>query len=139
MSSLLHSDPEDSSEESSAGSLAGRDLEPPTQEKVPLSTSTIFGKPQVPVPPENPVKVSVRFLAIGSTSAIHPSTFTVAETQTIATILKFLMKKLRLNTIYIYVLNSFQPTPDEKIGQLHAMFNTNGVLNFSYCESIAFG
>ncbi|OBA22843.1 autophagy protein 12, partial [Metschnikowia bicuspidata var. bicuspidata NRRL YB-4993] len=89
--------------------------------------------------PDNSSKLAVRLLAIGSTTAILPSAFTVAGTQTVAAILKFIMRKLGLETIHVYVLNSFQPTPDETMGQLHAMFSTNGVLNLSYCENIAFG
>ncbi|GEQ71775.1 hypothetical protein JCM33374_g5461 [Metschnikowia sp. JCM 33374] len=141
MSSLLHSDPEDSSDESSADSLAAQEMEAPTEEKVPVSTSIIFSKTQAQLKVKSvyPAKVAIRLSAIGSTPAISPSSFTVAETQTVATISKFLMKKLNLKTIYMYVSNSFQPTPDERIGQLHEIFSTGGVLNFSYCENIAFG
>ena len=139
MSALLHSEPEDSSGNSSPNSDSNQEFEPPTEEKVPLSTSIMFQRAPKSIQPAKVTKVAIRFLAIGSTPAIQPSAFNIAETQTVATLLSFLMKKLRIKTIHIYVLNSFQPTPDEKIGQLHAMFATNGVLNFSYCESVAFG
>lgn len=133
MSLLLHSE-----SDSLTDSLVSMD--PPAQEKVPLSTSIILQKAQVElVPPPQDQKISVRFQPIGSAPAMKPLSFTVSGTQTIGSILKFLMRRLRLKTVHVYVLSSFQPTPDEKLGDLHGMFRINGELILSYCETIAFG
>lgn len=84
-------------------------------------------------------KVPIRLQAIGSTAAIQPSSFSVAGSQSIASFAKYIMRKLRLKTVHVYVLNSFEPTPEELLGDLYQGFKTNNVLNLSYCESIAFG
>lgn len=135
MADLLHSENDSSSSEEAPPDVK---LASPPEEKVPMSTSIIFEKAKVSLdaPAE---KITVRFLAIGSTPLIRPLKFVVAGTQTIGTISTFLMKKLRLRSVHIYVLNLFQPTPDEKLGDLHQLFHTNGELLLGYCETMAFG
>lgn len=132
MSLLLHSE-----SDSLSDSLASMD--PPAEEAVPLSTSIILQKAKVLIDPPSEQKISVRFQPIGSAPAINPLSFTVSGSQTIGSILKFLMRRLRLKSVHVYVLSSFQPTPDEKLGDLHGMFRSNGELILSYCETIAFG
>lgn len=131
MSTLLQSDPDLSSTDS---------LEQPVVLKVPLSTSVVLEKlPKAAAQPEPIEKISIRFQPIGSAPAINPSSYKIATTQTIGSILLFLMRRLKLKTINIYVLSSFQPTPDERLGDLYGMFKSNGELLLSYCESVAFG
>lgn len=138
MSALLHSDPGSSS--SSTNSI-DEQLEAPSVDKVPLSASIVLQKAELPLEKlvAAPEKISVRFQPISSAPALRPPSFKVAGTQTVGSILKFLMKRLRMNTVHVYVLSSFQPTPDEKLGDLHELFKTNGELILSYCEGIAFG
>lgn len=134
MSALLQSDPDSLSTDSLG------DLEQPVEQKVPLSTLVILERAKIePEQPILPTKISVRFQPIGSTLAIRPASFKVSPTQTIGSIQKFLMKRLKISTVHIYVLSSFQPTPDETLGDLHGLFKTNNELLLSYCESIAFG
>lgn len=84
-------------------------------------------------------KVSIRFIPIGATQPVKPQSFQVSRTQTIATILKFLIRRLRLKTVQIYVLSSFQAMPDETLGSLFDTFKTQNELILSYCEQIAYG
>ncbi|SGZ47967.1 CIC11C00000003424 [Sungouiella intermedia] len=130
--SLLQSDPDSLSTDSLG-------LDEPVKAKVPLSTSVVLQKSKVVVPPVADGKMSVRFQPIGSTSSINPASFKVSKTQTVASIQKFLMRRLRLGLVHVYVLSSFQPTPDETLGDLYGLFKTNGELILSYCENIAFG
>lgn len=139
MSTLLHSESDSLSNESI------NNLESPAPEKVPLSTSTILRKAEIRIAETLETrsttgnKISIRFQPIGSAPALNPLSFKVSGTQTIGSILKFLMRRLRLKTVHIYVLSSFQPTPDEKLGDLYGMYKTNGELILSYCETVAFG
>lgn len=133
MSALLQSDPDSLSTDSLSG------LDEPVNTKVPLSTSVVLQKSNVAPPPVSDEKISLRFQPIGSTMSINPPSFKVSKSQTVASIQKFLMRRLRLATVHVYVLSSFQPTPDETLGDLHGLFNTNGELILSYCENIAFG
>lgn len=84
-------------------------------------------------------KVSIRFQPIGAAPLIKPQFFQVSRTQTVGSIMKFLMRRLRLKSIHVYVLSSFQPTPDETLGPLHDLFKTKNELILSYCEQIAYG
>lgn len=115
----------------------------PIDQKVPLSTLMVLPKME-----EDPLKellepskekVTLRFHPIGSAPAINPSIFKISGSQTVATVLNYLMRRLRLKNIHLYVLSTFQPTPDEKLGDLHKLFLSNGELVLAYCQTIAFG
>lgn len=134
MPNLLHSD-ESSDASSENESFAQTE---------PLDTEAGFHSPLQEVNltkdiPSKESKVAIRFQPIGSTPLIKPQNFQVSGKQTISSIMKFLMKRLRLKTVHIYVLSSFQPTPDESLESLHTLFKTNNELILSYCEQIAYG
>lgn len=93
---------------------------------------------QDPVP-EQTTKVSVRFQPIGSTIAVNPKVFKISSTQTIATLNRFLCKKLRQTHLCLYIQSSFLPAPEEIIGNLYDLFKTKDELIVSYCNSVAFG
>lgn len=85
-------------------------------------------------------KTTIRFVPIGSTPRINPLVFTISSNQTVSILIKFLAKKLKTKDhVYLYIQNSFQPTPDEKLSDLYNLFRTNNELIVSYCESVAFG
>lgn len=154
MSILLKSDSDSDSSSSDVTDDANSIIEEETQVKpiVPLTTSVVIDK--LPIEQQSKLsktlehpgatkaeKVTIRFQAIGSTPSITPRIFMISSTQTVSTLMKFLIKKLRIknNTIYLYIQNSFQPTPDEVIGDLFLLFKTNNELVISYCKTIAFG
>lgn len=91
---------------------------------------------------KSPEKVTIRFQPIGSTTAIHPKVFKISSMQSILTVNKFLSQKLKNNErqpLHLYIQNSFLPSPDERVGDLYALFATNHELIISYCNTIAFG
>ncbi|PSK78659.1 hypothetical protein CJJ07_001430 [Candidozyma auris] len=132
-----------SSTESSAEISEGQVAEA----KVPLSTSMVLPKinREVNVDPLSGLankrneKITLRFHPIGSTPAIAPKTFKISGFQSVAVVSSYLMKRLRLKSVHLYVSNTFQPTPDEKLGDLHEIFQSNGELVLGYCETVAFG
>lgn len=69
--------------------------------------------------------VTIRCQAIGSAPQLSPMMFKISDTQPFATLIKFINKKLKKklankeDVIYCYVNNSFAPSPDEVIGNLH--------------------
>ncbi|KAI5948658.1 ATG12 [Candida theae] len=140
--------------------IEGQKLEP----RIPLSTSIILNK--LPVerqeqlertleererkPPlkadiaakpvaDEPLRISIRFQPIGSTTAINPKVFKISSTQTVATLSKFLCKRLKQTHLCLYIQNSFSPAPEENIGDLYSSFKTKDELIVSYCNSVAFG
>lgn len=112
-----------------------------SEDKKKNENESIVAKPQPPAIDEEEVtKITIRFQPIGSTPHIQPKVFKISSTSTIATINKFLIKKLKTKLlIYIYIQNSFLPNPDEKIIDLFNLFKTNNELIISYCNTIAFG
>ncbi|CUM55420.1 Ubiquitin-like protein ATG12 [Debaryomyces fabryi] len=152
--SMIQSDQDESSDTSEASevsdTLEDKVIEDEKIEtKIPLSTSIVLEK----LPDQkqlqlskithesNIFKVTIRFQPIGSTPSINPRVFKISSNQSISTISKFLIKKLKIksNLIYLYIQNSFQPNPDEKLGDLYNLFKTNNELIINYCYSIAFG
>lgn len=105
--------------------------------KVPLSTLVFLERPSIEVVVE---KITIRFQPIGLTPAINPRVFKIASNQSIATLGKFLKRKLRNNGgLHLYVQNSFLPNPDEVLGDLYDLFKTGNELIISYCYDVAFG
>lgn len=88
---------------------------------------------------EETAKISIRFQPIGSTIAINPKVFKISSTQTIATLNKFLCKRLKQTRLCLYIQSSFLPAPEERIGDLYNLFRTKDELIISYCNSVAFG
>lgn len=84
-------------------------------------------------------KVTVRFRPIGSTPSINPKIFKISGSSTVNVLIRFICNKLNLQTVNLYITNSFQPNPDESVGDLFDLFNTNNELIINYCNSIAFG
>lgn len=84
-------------------------------------------------------KVSIRFMAIGLAPPLRPNVYNISSTQTVATLVRFLQKKLRMDEVHLYVQSSFAPTPDETIGDLWESFRVGNELVVSYCHQVAFG
>lgn len=136
----------DSGTDSSDSSESRKIKDEPQEEKVPMSSSTFLKQlpEQKLMVLNNTVenhKVNIRLRPIGAIAPIHPRVFKISTNQTISTISKFIIKRLGLkdDSVYMYVQNSFQPNPDEKIGDLYSSFKTNNELIISYCNTVAFG
>lgn len=135
MSNLLISDEESSNSPSNESAQVSKQGSDPVVSMKELPDALQEREPTV----HATRKVSIRFQPIGATPLLRPQLFEVSRLQTIGSILKFLMRRLRLKTVHVYVLSSFQPTPDETIGSLYDSFKTNNELILSYCEQIAYG
>lgn len=151
--SLIQSEQDDSSSSLSSTSLdvGGLITEQLHLEKVPLSTSIVLERlPQHQQQINKTIdkgrkgdinKITIRLQSIGSTPPIHPKVFKVTSTQPVSTIMKYIMKRLKLdrNSIHLYIQNSFQINPDEILLDLYKMYKVNNELIISYCNSVAFG
>ncbi|CCH40483.1 Autophagy-related protein [Wickerhamomyces ciferrii] len=89
--------------------------------RLPPSQSQVVQK----ITQESTIKITIRCQPIGSTPQLSPTVFKISETQPFGTLVKFINKKLRKSlkdkndTIHCYVNNSFAPSSDEIIGNLH--------------------
>lgn len=89
-------------------------------------------------------KITIRCQPIGSTPMLSPNVFKISYHQPMATLIKFITRKLKKSlpagaTLYCYVNNSFSPSPDEVIGTLFEHFAHGDELLVSYCTVVAFG
>lgn len=140
--SLLFSDSDTSSESSTQNTVSNS-----SKESVHRSSITQGAEGDIKhvilqaVLGKNTFKVTIRFQPIGSTPIITPRVFKVSSNNTISTLKRFLIKRLKVknNLIYIYIQNSFQPLPDETVGDLYNMFRVGSELILSYCHTVAFG
>lgn len=134
--------------DSSSSSMEFRELrEPVDKTSVPLETSIMINQlAEVNIHQWNQAiddkpatKITIRLVPIGSTAPITPKVLQVSSDQTVAVVNRFIAKKLRLKNVHSYIHNSFQPTPDERLGDLYQQFRTNQELIFNYCNTVAFG
>ncbi|KAF9876057.1 autophagy protein [Colletotrichum karsti] len=88
-------------------------------------------------------KVVVKFKPVGSAPALRVAVAKISSTQTFSTVIWYLRKRLKLQdseTIFCYVNDSFAPSLDEIVGNLHACFkDSTGQLVISYAMNPAFG
>lgn len=117
-------------------------LDDKVMEKIPLSASIVLERSSAIDKintSQKEEKIMVRFKPIGSIEAITPTVVKVSSKQNVSMVIRYLCKKLRVKTVYLYIQNSFQPTPDDNLGNLFNLFKTNNELIVNYCNKIAFG
>lgn len=139
MSNLLHSDESELDSPCTSAEVPGNQRQQSPSESN-VDTDKVGASPdEDEITVKQAQKVAIRLQPIGSTPLLKPQLLQVSRTQNIGAITKFLMRRLRLKSAHVYVLSSFQPTPDESLGNLYDLFKTNGELILSYCEQIAYG
>lgn len=85
-------------------------------------------------------KVTIRLQLVGATPAINPRVVKVARSVTVATIIQFVTKRLRLESPpFLYLHSAFQIRRDEVVGELFDCYRTGEELIISYCTTEAFG
>lgn len=153
MSSILQSESDSSDTSSVSSEILNSDNiihdSNKVESKIPISASIVLGR--LPADKQSRLeqkevkelenKIPIRFIPVGSTPSINPNIFKISSEQTVSTLIRFLVKRLKLksNVVYLYILSSFQPNPDEKIGDLYNNFKVNNELIVNYCHTIAFG
>ncbi|CAI0645640.1 unnamed protein product [Colletotrichum noveboracense] len=88
-------------------------------------------------------KVVVKFKPVGNAPALAMAVAKISSTQTFSTVIWYLRKRLKLRdakNIFCYVNDSFAPSLDEIVGNLHNCFkDSTGQLVISYAMNPAFG
>ncbi|CCE80429.1 Piso0_003545 [Millerozyma farinosa CBS 7064] len=140
--SLLHSESDTSSESSTQNTASNSSKESVHRPSIIQNTEgDIKHIVSQATSDKNAFKVTIRFQPIGSTPSITPRVFKISSNSTISTLKRFLIKRLKVknNLIYVYIQNSFQPLPDEMVGDLYNLFKVGNELILSYCHTVAFG
>ncbi|XP_015271786.1 PREDICTED: ubiquitin-like protein ATG12 [Gekko japonicus] len=87
-------------------------------------------------------KIDVLLKAVGDTPIMKTKKWTVERTRTIQGLIDFIKKFLKLmasEQLFIYVNQSFSPSPDQEVGTLYECFGSDGKLVLHYCKSQAWG
>ncbi|XP_053146695.1 ubiquitin-like protein ATG12 [Hemicordylus capensis] len=87
-------------------------------------------------------KIDVLLKAVGDTPIMKTKKWNVERTRTIQGLIDFIKKFLKLvasEQLFIYVNQSFAPSPDQEVGTLYECFGSDGKLVLHYCKSQAWG
>ncbi|ORY98109.1 autophagy protein 12 [Syncephalastrum racemosum] len=87
-------------------------------------------------------KIVVRFHAIGNAPILKQSFYKIGAHNKFQAVIQFLRKELKYqgsDPLFLYINSAFAPAPDEVVGNLYKLFNTDGQLIINYCTTSAWG
>ncbi|AWO96469.1 Ubiquitin-like protein ATG12 isoform 4 [Scophthalmus maximus] len=87
-------------------------------------------------------KIDVLLKAVGDTPIMKTKKWAVERVRTIQSLSQFIARFLKLDSseqLFIYVNQSFAPSPDQEVGILFDCFGSDGKLVLHYCKSQAWG
>ncbi|NP_001104222.1 autophagy related 12 S homeolog [Xenopus laevis] len=87
-------------------------------------------------------KIDVLLKAVGDTPIMKTKKWTIEKTRSVQGLMDFIKKYLKMDAveqIFIYVNQSFAPSPDQEVGTLYECFGSDGKLVLHYCKSQAWG
>ncbi|XP_061874301.1 ubiquitin-like protein ATG12 isoform X1 [Colius striatus] len=87
-------------------------------------------------------KIDILLKAVGDTPIMKTKKWAVERTRTIQGLVEFIKKFLKLmasEQLFIYVNQSFAPSPDQEVGTLYECFGSDGKLVLHYCKTQAWG
>ncbi|KAM5132286.1 ubiquitin-like protein ATG12 [Mantella aurantiaca] len=87
-------------------------------------------------------KIDVLLKAVGDTPIMKNKKWTIEKSRTVQGLMDFIKRYLKLESsdqLFIYVNQSFAPSPDQEVGTLYECFGSDGKLVLHYCKSQAWG
>ncbi|XP_055708725.1 autophagy protein 12-like [Phlebotomus papatasi] len=99
-------------------------------------------KAEEKVETKNTNKVDILLNATGNVPIMKKRKWAVDQDKQISWIMKFIHKYLKLDPeekIFLYVNQTFAPSPDQIVKNLYECYGTNGTLVLYYCKSQAWG
>ncbi|KAG7335859.1 hypothetical protein KOW79_000552 [Hemibagrus wyckioides] len=91
---------------------------------------------------EEKKKIDVLLKAVGDTPIMKTKKWAVERGRTVQSLAQFISRFLKLEPseqLFIYVNQSFAPSPDQEVGVLFDCFGSDGKLVLHYCKSQAWG
>ncbi|XP_047217883.1 ubiquitin-like protein ATG12 isoform X1 [Girardinichthys multiradiatus] len=91
---------------------------------------------------EEKKKIDVLLKAVGDTPIMKTKKWAVDRGRTVQSLAQFISRFLKLDAneqLFIYVHQSFAPSPDQEVGVLFDCFASDGKLVLHYCKSQAWG
>lgn len=118
-------------------------LELSPETAIPEPPSSVAVSPGTEEPPgDTKKKIDILLKAVGDTPIMKTKKWAVERTRTVQALIDFIRKFLRLlasEQLFIYVNQSFAPSPDQEVGTLYECFGSDGKLVLHYCKSQAWG
>ncbi|XP_031221503.1 ubiquitin-like protein ATG12 isoform X1 [Mastomys coucha] len=124
-----------------AGGESLAELSPETATPEPPSSAAVSPGTEEP-PGDTKKKIDILLKAVGDTPIMKTKKWAVERTRTIQGLIDFIKKFLKLvasEQLFIYVNQSFAPSPDQEVGTLYECFGSDGKLVLHYCKSQAWG
>ncbi|XP_063054855.1 ubiquitin-like protein ATG12 [Engraulis encrasicolus] len=93
-------------------------------------------------PADEKKKIDVLLKAVGDTPIMKTKKWAVERGRTVQALSQFISRFLKLEPneqLFIYVNQSFAPSPDQEVGVLFECFGSDGKLVLHYCKSQAWG
>ncbi|XP_050521991.1 ubiquitin-like protein ATG12 [Daktulosphaira vitifoliae] len=91
---------------------------------------------------DNKEKIEILLKATGNAPILKTKKWMVEKEKTVAAIIEFLRKLLKLeptDSLFLYVNQAFAPSPDQTMKNLYDCYNTNGRIILHYCRTQAWG
>lgn len=86
------------------------------------------------------IKVTIRFQPVGSVKKLKRPVISVPGNQTFASLVNYLARQLQVQTaLFCYINTTFAPQMDAELYGLFECYAIDGILNVSYCDTVAFG
>lgn len=129
-----------------AGAVVASSLETKMSDNAESPTET--QKEDAPSPPsdagtsEDKKKIDVLLKAVGDTPIMKTKKWAVDRGRTVLSLSQFIGRFLKMDAneqLFIYVNQSFSPSPDQEVGTLFDCFGSDGKLVLHYCKSQAWG
>ncbi|XP_014057260.1 ubiquitin-like protein ATG12 isoform X2 [Salmo salar] len=88
------------------------------------------------------IYIDVLLKAVGDTPIMKTKKWSVEKGRTVQSLSQFISRFLKMEAneqLFIYVNQSFSPSPDQEVGVLFECFGSDGKLVLHYCKSQAWG
>jgi len=111
-------------------------------EKNSLVTATLQSQPEMQYQAAAPSKIDVLLKAAGNAPILSNKKWCVERGKKLLDINAFVRKCLKCEShvsVFLYVNQSFAPSPDVDVGTLYECFGVSGKLTLHYCTTQAWG
>jgi len=87
----------------------------------------------------NSSKVKVHLVAVGSAPILKKTKFQISADQRFASVIQFVRKMLKVDTVFLYCHSAFVPAPDQLVGDLRDCLAVRDELVIHYSLQEAWG
>ena len=84
-------------------------------------------------------KVKIHLVAVGSAPILKKTKFQIGADQRFASVVQFVRKLLKVETVFLYCQSAFVPAPDQLVGDLAACLAVRDELVVHYSLQEAWG